>query len=224
MRPRGQRRQPARPAAPRGRSAPPHDRILVAAKKLFAQKGYENTSTVAIARAAGTSESQLMKHFGSKEGLLEAIFDQAWTAIHAETQRRFPLAVSPAEKLSTLVNLMQAGLEQDPQLKLLMLLEGRRIRKEGHMVMLTSGFRAFVQVVDDVLRELREAGQLRSDVNIESLRSALMGAFEGLLRDRLLSQRVGFPAHFTVDEARHTFNSILTGFLSLPGRGAKSSA
>ena len=33
-----------------------HDRILQAAKRLFAQQGYENTSTVAIARDAGTSE------------------------------------------------------------------------------------------------------------------------------------------------------------------------
>jgi AcrR family transcriptional regulator len=53
-----------------------HDRILLAAKRLFAENGYENTSTVAIARDAGTSESQLMKHFGSKQGLLVAIFDR----------------------------------------------------------------------------------------------------------------------------------------------------
>jgi len=53
-----------------------HDRILRAAKRLFAQNGYENTSTVAIARDAGTSESQLMKHFGSKQGLLVAF--RAW--------------------------------------------------------------------------------------------------------------------------------------------------
>ncbi|MGZ4834111.1 MAG: TetR/AcrR family transcriptional regulator, partial [Terriglobales bacterium] len=46
------------------------ERILHAAKQLFSSRGYENTSTVAIARLAGTSESQLMKHFGSKEGLL----------------------------------------------------------------------------------------------------------------------------------------------------------
>ena len=43
-----------------------HDRILAAAKRLFASQGYEATSTMAIARLAGTSESQMMKHFGSK--------------------------------------------------------------------------------------------------------------------------------------------------------------
>src|SRR5512142_1487950 len=58
-----------------------HDRILAAAKRLFASQGYEATSTMAIARLAGTSESQMMKHFGSKEGLLEAILDEGWKSM-----------------------------------------------------------------------------------------------------------------------------------------------
>ena len=58
-----------------------HDRILRAAKLLFAQNGYENASPVAIARDAGTSESQLMKHFGSKQGLLVTILDLGWNSV-----------------------------------------------------------------------------------------------------------------------------------------------
>jgi AcrR family transcriptional regulator len=78
---------------------PVHQRILQAGKALFATRGYEKTSTVAIARLAGTSESQLMKHFGSKEGLLEAIFDAAW----AQLSTRFAALQSiksPREKLN----------------------------------------------------------------------------------------------------------------------------
>src|SRR5215831_6731126 len=63
------------------KAAPSRERILLAAKRLFARNGYENTSTIAVARDAGTSESQLMKHFGSKQGLLEAILERGWLAI-----------------------------------------------------------------------------------------------------------------------------------------------
>ena len=69
--------------------APPtssHDRILFSGKRLFARNGYENTSTVAIAREAGTSESQLMKHFGSKQGLLAAVLDHGWMKILRRVQ------------------------------------------------------------------------------------------------------------------------------------------
>jgi len=43
------------------------DRLLAAALSLIAQQGYAQTSTAQVARKAGTSESQLIKHFSSKE-------------------------------------------------------------------------------------------------------------------------------------------------------------
>lgn len=189
-----------------------HDRILQAAKSLFASKGYENTSTVAIARLAGTSESQLMKHFGSKEGLLEAIFEQAWQKMNWGVRQAIQGLPSPVEKLSALVGLMITALERDPDLKLLMLLEGRRIRKEGHMVLLTQGYQEFVRLLDGVLREMRAAGQLRADVHLEGIRSALMGSFEGLMRDQLLGKRVGYPAHYSSKELREIFSVVLASF------------
>src|SRR6266704_5945460 len=100
------------------------DRMLQAAKHLFATRGYENTSTVAIARQAGTSESQLMKHFGSKEGLLEAIFDRGWQDLSQGMQRVQTLR-APAAKLRALLDLVIHGLSADTDLKELMLLEGR---------------------------------------------------------------------------------------------------
>ena len=66
---------------PLTQKGPAAERILKAAKALFAGSGFENTSTISIARMAQTSESQLIKHFGSKEGLLEAIFEDGWNHI-----------------------------------------------------------------------------------------------------------------------------------------------
>ena len=52
---------------------------MTAGKMLFSRNGYEQTSTSAIAREAGTSESQLVRYFGGKSGLLEAIFNETWS-------------------------------------------------------------------------------------------------------------------------------------------------
>src|SRR3954466_14787343 len=112
---------------------PVHQRILQAGKALFATRGYEKTSTVAIARLAGTSESQLMKHFGSKEGLLEAIFERGWQDL-SQGIRVVQQLHAPAAKLRALLDVVIGGLNADAELKELMLLEGRRIRKEGNMI------------------------------------------------------------------------------------------
>src|SRR5215210_8766111 len=130
-----------------------HDRILQSGRALFAEGGYENTTTSQIARNAGTSESQLIKHFGSKEGLLEAIFEQAWKGLAPAVQPVLASSRTPREKLTDVIDLMFQALESDPEMRVLFLLEGRRIRRHGHVVVLTRGFTRMVTVVDTILRE-----------------------------------------------------------------------
>ena len=190
-----------------------HDRILNAARTLFASLGYENTTTSAIARNAGTSESQLIKHFGSKEGLLEAIFDHSWQRMGQGIRQALEHYEEPIDKLKALTELMIKALENDKEIRTLMLLEGRRIRRHGQMVVMTKGYLQIVSAIDGVLTMMRERGQLREDLEIEAVRSALIGAFEGLLRDHLLAERFNYPAHYSSDDIRATYRAILLCFL-----------
>lgn len=190
-----------------------HDRILFAARTLFSSQGYENATTSAIARTAGTSESQLIKHFGSKEGLLAAIFDKSWQKMGRSLTHVLAECKTPFDKLRAVAELMIGSLEGDKDLRTLMLLEGRRIRKHGHMVVLTQGFLRVVGVIDQILGEMRDAGQLRPELNVHAVRSALIGAFEGLLRDQILAERGNYPATYTPEELRAAFRAVLGCFL-----------
>lgn len=49
--------------------------LLEAAKKMLRQKGYSGLSTRDVAAAAGVPLSQIHYHFGSKQGLLLALFE-----------------------------------------------------------------------------------------------------------------------------------------------------
>jgi AcrR family transcriptional regulator len=140
-----------------------HDRILLSARALFSSQGYENATTSAIARMAGTSESQLIKHFSSKEGLLGAIFDQSWQRFSKGLEQALPKCETPYDKLRALIELILDAMERDKDLRTLMLLEGRRIRKHGSMVVLTDGFLNMVATVDRLLTEMRDTGQLQPD-------------------------------------------------------------
>lgn len=192
-----------------------HYRILCAAKARFAVHGYENTSTMSIAKAAQTSESQIIKHFGSKEGLLEAIFEDGWRHI-TEACIAIEYLPSPSSKLQALVGFILAKLEEDDPLKQLFLLEGRRIRKEGRTILMTQGFLELVKTIDELLMEMRNQGQLRSDLNVESVRSALIGMMEGLLRDKMLATRSNYPALFDSEDIRKLFLHVLQSFSAPP--------
>jgi AcrR family transcriptional regulator len=190
---------------------PTAERVLIAAKGLFAQSGFENTTTASIARLARTSESQIVKHFGSKEGLLEEIFEDGWRHI-AHSFAAIEYLPDPASKLQALVGSVLTTLEQDEQLKQLFLFEGRRIRREGHLVLITKGYLELIKIVDGLLADMQATGQLRSDLKVEAARSALIGMLEGMMRDKMLGQRANYPAAFAAEDIRKLFICLLESF------------
>ena len=188
-----------------------HDRILMAGKRLFARNGYENTSTVAIAREAGTSESQLMKHFGSKQGLLSAIFDRGWESI-TERVQAVQNESSPSTKLAAVLGAVAVELESDADLKDLMMLESRRVRKDGRDVLVSRGMQDFTAVVDGILDDMRAKGELGSQLNLQALRSALVGMVEGLLRDQVVARRSEFAANYTLEDVKRVLDQLVPAF------------
>ena len=136
-----------------------HARMLASALSLIAQQGYVHTSTAQVARAAGTSESQLIKHFGSKEGLLEALFETVWSELNIEVERLARKHSDPVNRLKAIVALMLARIAANDEVRRLMLFEGRRIRSRGPAV--SKGFVRFVEGLDAVLKEANRAGRFR---------------------------------------------------------------
>jgi AcrR family transcriptional regulator len=197
---------------PTGVMTPSRDRIREAAKTLFAERGYERTPTAAICRLAGTSESQLIKHFENKQGVLEAIFQYGWEQVNPALRLAIESIASPRQKFEMLVEMVLNFLERDEQLRRLFLLEGRRIRDDGKQVVLVPGFLDFVKIVDGILQELGRKGELA--VHPQALRSALMGAIEGLLRDKILASSIGYPATFSNADIRSLCFTFLSAGLS----------
>jgi len=186
------------------------ERIREAGKALFARKGFEATSTVAICRLAGTSESQLIKHFGGKQGLLEAIFQSAWDHINPALRLATQSVPSPREKFRILTEMVLNFLHRDRELQTLFLLEGRRIRKNGELVSLVDGFLEFVALIDGIIRQMAESGDLAPDINPEALRSGLMGAIEGMLRDLLLAESSQYSARYSEADMRRVVFRFLS--------------
>lgn len=190
------------------------DRILLAAKELFAKNGYENTSTVAIARQAGTSESQLMKHFGSKQGLLFAILDQGWTAI---LRRAYALTSAPHRSPQSLVDVLESyvvELEQDAGMKSLLVMESRRARRENAGTAPGEGSLQFGALVESVLRDLKNQGTLRHDLNLTATRAALFGIVEGLLFEEVISTRNRQQPLYGADDIRRVLETFVSSLIN----------
>ena len=192
-------------------------RLLNAGKTLFAKNGYEQTSTPAIARESGSSESQLIRYFGGKAGLLEAIFNESWSGLNDYVQQHISEAAHGRDAIIRILLLMIQAFSRDHDIAFLFLFEGRRMRGGSHEVLLSKGFVQFSQVINMLIERGRDDGSFRTDVHPQVLGSAMLGVAEGMLRDRVLAERNHEPVPFTDDEIIRTFTAMVNGLAPQPG-------
>lgn len=131
------------------------DRILDAAERLFAERGYDATSLRAVTSEAEVNLAAAHYHFGSKVGLFQAVFERRVGAINAERlQRLAELDARRPDRQPTLEELLEAFLapalrssaRQDPGFALFLQIVGRSHSATGE----------HVEAIQDVFRELQE--------------------------------------------------------------------
>jgi len=115
------RRAPPGPRPRRREPALKQARILAAAQALFVQRGFAETTSADIARAAEVSEGIVFHHFGSKEGLLVAVAADYGRGL---AEAMFARGAEPAEPPAAEAMLREAFAyvrERGPLSRLLML-------------------------------------------------------------------------------------------------------
>lgn len=191
-------------------------RLLNAGKSLFARLGYENTATSAVAREAGTSESQLIRYFSSKMGLLEAIFDEHWRPVNTRIHDVLTDAPDGRAAVTAVLSTVLGVFERDEDLATIFLFEGRRIRGGSHDVQLSSGFVEFTDVVHRLIKRGQKDGSFAAAFDSAALASALMGAVEGMIRERVLARRATAPRPFSDKQIQRVFEAMLNAFAPAP--------
>ncbi len=133
---------------PTRRRAPEEKRelILAAARELFADQGFDDTSTVQIADQAGVSEGILFHHFGSKRGLFAQLAEQ-----YAREAAQATMPDNPDEVTEeTIVRAAFDFSDREPRLYRLFWEEGAKL--DGFGVSNTS------DIIVDVIQQNLERG------------------------------------------------------------------
>jgi AcrR family transcriptional regulator len=199
-------------------------RLLAAGKMLFARLGYEQTSTAAIAREAFTSESQLVRHFEGKAGLLSAIFEESWRPLNEAIQAVVADAPRARDAILAVLSTVVAAFGRDPELAFLLLFEGRRVRG-GNDIVLSKGFLEFAELLQRMVRRGQKDGTFPESFAAPAVASALIGAAEGMIRERLIAQRAGRPSPYSDGEMASVFAAMLSGVsAALPGSSSSAAA
>lgn len=182
---------------------------MMAGKMLFSRHGYEQTSTASIAREAGTSESQLVRYFGGKSGLLEAIFNEIWSGLSEIITAEVTAAAHGREAILRLLSLFVTAFIRDHDSAFLFLFEGRRVR--GNDVILSKGFQHFTELLNQLIQRGQQDGSFRTDLDPSAICSATLGCAEGMIRDALIAERTNKPKPFDNETVQKVFAAMVGG-------------
>lgn len=190
---------PTTPAR-RGPAPTKHLDLLWAAARLFARQGVAQTTTREIAAAAGTTERTLFKHFGSKDGLVQAVISQAVLPHLAPTSLDALRQVIEAHGddfvawHQALLAVRSEAMGASPELARLLIVE--LLRDDALRERFEAAWRPAVWVpLLGLVRRLQAEGRLRRDVAAETLVRAFLSVNIGHLVTRhILAPGLDWPA------------------------------
>jgi AcrR family transcriptional regulator len=142
-------------------------RILTAATRLFARRGFAKTTVEEIALEAGVSKGLVYVHFPSKEALLEKVLSIAiveWSEATKEATRG--LGDSMAELIASVLSASIVYAKRNPILCAILGQDPRGLLPEqlDHTDRLA---RNYTRTMERFLRRGVERGELREDLDVE---------------------------------------------------------
>jgi TetR/AcrR family transcriptional regulator, fatty acid metabolism regulator protein len=161
------------------RAGDKRERILHAAVRVFAKKGFHATRVSEIAAAAGVADGTIYLYFKSKDELLVALFEDRVERLLGFLEAELPLRESAQEKLRRIIELQLKLLEGERDLAeviTVILRQSTRLMKE-HAV---AKFTAYLDAIARVVAGGQAAGELRDDVSPHLAARALFGALDGI--------------------------------------------
>jgi TetR/AcrR family transcriptional regulator, fatty acid metabolism regulator protein len=168
-----------RPAARTARTGDKRERILDAAVRVFAKKGFHATRVSEVAKAAGVADGTIYLYFKSKDQLLVSLFEDRVERLLTFLQNELPATVGASEKLRRIIELQLGLLEGERDLAeviTVILRQSSKLMKEYA----APKFTAYLDAIARVVAEGQASGELRGDVSPHLAARAIFGALDGI--------------------------------------------
>jgi TetR/AcrR family fatty acid metabolism transcriptional regulator len=204
------RRPPERAGAP-ARGGDKRERILDAAVRVFARKGFHATRVSEVAKAAGVADGTIYLYFESKDHLLVSLFEHRVERLLTYLETELPRAATAVHRLRRIIELQLGLLEGERDLAevvTVILRQSTRLMKEHA----APAFNAYLDAIARVIAEGQAAGELRADVSPHLAARAVFGALDGIT----MTWALGKAEHGGLLRAAGQLVEIVLGGLTAP--------
>lgn len=170
-------RKPVRIHAPRLAREQRVDEILVAARDLFCEKGYESLAVSEIAARIGVVEGTIYKYFATKRELLLRVLEHWYEEMFGDYARDLAGLTQHRARLRLLVWRHLRSVRDYPRLCGLMFREVQSERDYRGTVLHDLN-RRYTQLLVEVVEAGQRAGEFRADIPAALLRDLVYGGIQ----------------------------------------------
>lgn len=162
------------------RGADKRARILKAAVKVFAKKGFHETKVAEIARAAGVADGTIYLYFKNKDDVLISVFEENIDQLSARLREDLGSLPDTATKIRHIVRsqlgVIKARRDLAEVLSVTLRQSNRFLRQFA-----APKFSDYLDIIAEVIEAGQRDGEVRKDVAPRVVARALFGALDGLL-------------------------------------------
>lgn len=177
---------------------------MEAATKVFAKKGFYNSTIADVAKTAEVAEGTIYLYFKNKDDLLISIFEHSIDLFIQEVNRELPEIADPRDRLKKFVSLHLRLVQENPDLAQVLQIELRQSSK--FMKEYEGGkFAQYLHIVQSILEEGQEKNLFRRDMNPFVLRRALFGAVDEMALEWLLMKKKKYSLETCADQLGKMF-------------------
>jgi TetR/AcrR family fatty acid metabolism transcriptional regulator len=172
----------------RPKAADKSQRILDAATRVFARKGYFAARVSDIAKKAGVADGTIYLYFRNKEDILVRLFDEVMSQHVSQAREAVRALPSAPERLRTIAERHLAVLGENRDLAVVFQVE---LRQSTHFMERFTGswLRDYFDLLHEVIDGGQRDGSLRADVDRRLAAKVLFGALDEMVTSWLLSDR-----------------------------------
>jgi TetR/AcrR family fatty acid metabolism transcriptional regulator len=163
-------------------------KILAAATKVFAKKGYFAAKVSEIARRAGIADGTIYLYFRSKEDILVSLFDEVMSEHVERAREELGAFEGAAARLQAIAHHHLRVLSSDRDLAVVFQVELRQSTKFMERFSST-WLRSYFDLVGEVVEQGQREGVLRSEVPIKLATKAFFGMLDEMVTSWVIAGR-----------------------------------
>ncbi|MGQ9859944.1 MAG: TetR/AcrR family transcriptional regulator [Thermodesulfobacteriota bacterium] len=161
------------------------EQILKAAERVFARKGFQESTVSDVAREAGLSEATIYEYFPSKEELLFSIPGETTRKGKEILEFHLQYVRGAANKIRSIIYHYLSFYQNNPDyaaIAMLVLKQNRKFIETEAYQMVREGSRVILRVVEEGIA----SGEFSPHINPFLVRSVILGTIENILIRKLL--------------------------------------